>query len=303
MPTLALKLVLTPLLIAAASLAGRRWGPAISGWLVGLPFTSGPIAFFLALAHGTTFASADAVGTLAGTLSQTAFCLAYAWVAICVGRHRSAWPVAFAFAAGTLAFVAATVLLAHFSLSLAPLIPLVVVALLLALWLMPGERLAGEPASLRSRGPRPPSPPARAENGPVLTRLLGEGHEQARLEDARPAAPPRWDLPLRMAVATAFVVLLTAAAPLLGARLTGLLAPFPLFASVLAVFSHMQRGPTVAAGVLRGLLLGLFAFAGFFVALAQLLAPAGIALAFAAAIAAALGIQGCSLWLLRSRSA
>ena len=31
------------MLIATASLAGRRWGHAISGWLVGIPFTSGPI--------------------------------------------------------------------------------------------------------------------------------------------------------------------------------------------------------------------------------------------------------------------
>lgn len=49
MESLALKLVLAPALIGAASLAGRRWGPAVSGWLVGLPLTSGPIAFFLRL--------------------------------------------------------------------------------------------------------------------------------------------------------------------------------------------------------------------------------------------------------------
>jgi hypothetical protein len=42
---LALKLVLTPVLVGAASLAGRRWGSAIGGWLIGIPFTSGPIAF------------------------------------------------------------------------------------------------------------------------------------------------------------------------------------------------------------------------------------------------------------------
>lgn len=117
-----------------------------------------------------------------------------------------------------------------------------------------------------------------------------------------PDAPPWWDLPLRMAVATAFVVLLTALAPLLGAQLTGLLAPFPLFASVLAVFAHVQRGPAAAAGVLRGLLLGLFSFAGFFIMLALLLVHSGIVLAFAAAIVAALSVQGGTLWLLRARS-
>jgi hypothetical protein len=54
--TLVLKLVLTPLLIGAASLAGRRWGPAIAGWLVGLPLTSAPVALFLALDLGIGFA-------------------------------------------------------------------------------------------------------------------------------------------------------------------------------------------------------------------------------------------------------
>ena len=75
MNSLALKLVLTPALIALASLAGRRWGPAVSGWLVGLPLTSGPVTFFLALNQGLAFAAAAAVGTLAGTISQAAFCL------------------------------------------------------------------------------------------------------------------------------------------------------------------------------------------------------------------------------------
>jgi len=52
---LALKLVLTPALIAIATLAGRRFGPSISGWLVGLPFTSGPVSLFLALEQGTVW--------------------------------------------------------------------------------------------------------------------------------------------------------------------------------------------------------------------------------------------------------
>ena len=51
METLLLKLVLTPALIAAASLAARRWGQAVGGWLVGLPLTSGPVAVFIALEH------------------------------------------------------------------------------------------------------------------------------------------------------------------------------------------------------------------------------------------------------------
>lgn len=55
-------------------------------------------------------------------------------------------------------------------------------------------------------------------------------------------SPPRWDIPARMAVATVFVLLLTAAAPALGPYLSGLLSPFPLFGAVLVVFVHRSEG-------------------------------------------------------------
>jgi hypothetical protein len=45
--------------------------------------------------------------------------------------------------------------------------------------------------------------------------------------------------------------------------------------------------------------LGLFAFTAFFLVLASMLPPAGIAGAFTAATGVALGLQGASLWLLR----
>ena len=102
-----------------------------------------------------------------------------------------------------------------------------------------------------------------------------------------------------MAVATAFVIALTASAPALGPRLTGLLAPFPLYAAVLAVFAHHQSGPAQAVGVLRGLRGGRFAFAGFFLVLAMLLERGGVALAFTVAIALALAVQGGALWTLK----
>ena len=252
MNSLVLKLVLTPTLIGIASLAGRRWGPSVSGWLVGLPFTSGPIAFFLALGHGGAFAAATAIGILAGTISQAAFCVAYGWLAL------RGWPVALV--AGCAAFAAATLALQPLTLSAVPVLLLVLAALALALWL------------LHARSP------IVAASGP----------------------PPWWDLPARMVVATIFVVLLTASAPALGPHLTGLLAPFPLYASVLTVFAHAAQGTGAAINVLRGLLLGLFAFAGFFLTLAVLLDVSGIGTAFAAAVAIGLLIQGGSLWVLRA---
>jgi hypothetical protein len=77
-PLLALKLVLTPLLIGGASLAARRWGPAVGGLIVALPLTSGPVAFFLALDYGAAFAAEAVVGSLGGLIAIVAFSLAYA---------------------------------------------------------------------------------------------------------------------------------------------------------------------------------------------------------------------------------
>lgn len=250
MDTLTLKLLLTPALIGAASLAGRRWGPTVSGWMVGLPLTSGPIAFFLALNHGLAFARTAAVATLVGAISQALFCLAYGRLA-----PRFGWP--FTLACSVLAFAGATAALHYVTGRLLPLFVMVLVVLMVALALMPGRS----------------GIPARAA-----------------------AALPPWDIPLRMAVATAFVVALTGLAPTLGPRLTGLLAPFPLYAATLAVFAHRLEGARSAAGVLKGLLLGLFAFAGFFVVLAALIEQAGIAAAFGGALV----FQGGSLcWLRR----
>jgi hypothetical protein len=81
MNLLLLKLLVTPALIGTASLAGRRWGHSISGWLVALPLTTGPITFFLALSHGTAFAASAAAGTLAGGISQAVFVTAYGLLA------------------------------------------------------------------------------------------------------------------------------------------------------------------------------------------------------------------------------
>ena len=77
MLVLAFKLFITPFLIGSVTLIGRRWGSAISGLLIGLPLTSGPISFILAYEYGLEFASQSAVGNLAGQISNCIFCLTY----------------------------------------------------------------------------------------------------------------------------------------------------------------------------------------------------------------------------------
>ena len=59
----ALKLVVTPLFIAATTLVARRWGPGVGGWLAGFPLTSAPVSVFLALEQGPDFAAGDRKST------------------------------------------------------------------------------------------------------------------------------------------------------------------------------------------------------------------------------------------------
>jgi hypothetical protein len=109
------------------------------------------------------------------------------------------------------------------------------------------------------------------------------------------ASPPIWDLPLRAGCALALVLALTAVAGWLGPQLSGLLAPFPIIASVLATFTHTQRGVDEARRLLRGLLRGFWAFALFCFTLALALEAMSVGIAFALATAAALLAQGVVL--------
>ena len=110
-----------------------------------------------------------------------------------------------------------------------------------------------------------------------------------------PTVPPSWDLPLRAGCALALVLTLTAVASWLGPQLSGLLAPFPIIATVLATFTHAQRGTDELVRLLRGMLIGFGAFALFFFTLAVTLRPLGTGSAFALASTFALSTQALVL--------
>jgi hypothetical protein len=116
-------------------------------------------------------------------------------------------------------------------------------------------------------------------------------------EQSNGEAPPGWDLPLRALSALAVVLALTALAGQLGPSLSGLLAPFPVVASVLAVFTHAQRGEEDLLRIMRGFLMGLVAYALFCFALAVSLESLGIAESFLLATAGALTTQAVALTL------
>ena len=148
--TTLLKLLLAPVLILLATLAGRRWGPAVGGWLAGLPMTSGPASFILALEQGPEFAARAALGTLFGLVSLATFCLAYGAAA-----RRVGWGGCLAAALG--AFGVSTVVLRDATL------PLVLAfALVCAV-------LAGIGAVMA--GGDPPRPPRRLPPGDLAIRM------------------------------------------------------------------------------------------------------------------------------------
>ena len=96
-------------------------------------------------------------------------------------------------------------------------------------------------------------------------------------------------------VATLLVVGISGAAPLIGGRVAGVLATFPVYASVLATFAHRLRGPGDGIAVLRGMVTGLLGFSTFFLVLAEALATTSIPVAFGLAVASGLAVQGLTV--------
>ena len=85
---LLLKLCLVPTLVAAVTLASRRWGLRIGGVLTGLPMVAGPTLCFYAIEQGNAFAATAARSALLGIIATGAFCVAYARSAA-----RVSWPL------------------------------------------------------------------------------------------------------------------------------------------------------------------------------------------------------------------
>lgn len=117
---LALKLFLVPAFLALVSLAGKRWGPGVAGWLAGFPIVAGPILLFLALEKGPVFAAQAATLSLSAVFASVAFSLAYSWTCLHKGWLLST-------AAGLCAW-----LFAALALSRIPLTPFVALGIALA---------------------------------------------------------------------------------------------------------------------------------------------------------------------------
>jgi hypothetical protein len=242
---LALKLLLVPFLIYVVTLAGRRWGPAVAGWLSAFPIVAGPILLTISLEQGAPFAAAAAEGTLMAVLAIIAFSLVYAWAS---GRLGIAGAMTVALCAWALAVAALQ--------SVRLPLPLAVLAVVAALFTAPRWF--------------PPPPQAAA---------------------ATPVARRGGDLPWRMLAGAVLVMSVSAAAAGLGPRLSGFFAMFPVMGTVLVGFTHLQAGRDSAVQLLRGTMLGYFAFAAFCVAISLLLRAQPVATSFFCAFVFALTIQ------------
>lgn len=123
---LLLKLTLVPLLILAVTVAGRRWGPAVAGWMSAFPIVAGPILLTLTLEQGASFAATAAEGTLMAVLAILVFSIAYAWAATRYGmwgsmlRALAAYAVAVALLCTVVPPLAASFVLVLVALALSP---------------------------------------------------------------------------------------------------------------------------------------------------------------------------------------
>jgi hypothetical protein len=222
----------------------------VGGWLIGLPFTCGPVALFLALEHGPQFTARVATGFVAGVSAQAAFVFGYVAVAARGGRWLPA------LAAGTVSFAAVGTVLDKVSPDLAVLFACALGVLVFGLRVVPhGSKLAGRPS--------------------------------------------RYELPVRMVLATGLVITITACAAMLGPDVSGTITTYPLISTLLAISVHRLAGPAAAVAVYRGLLAGLFALMGFATTLVLVLQRMSLAEAFALALALTLSIQLGSLRALR----
>ena len=79
---------LVPTLIAAVTLATRRWGPRVGGFLTALPVVTGPTLCFYAIEQGQAFGAQASTGTLLALNAVVAYGVTYARLCL-----RWPWPL------------------------------------------------------------------------------------------------------------------------------------------------------------------------------------------------------------------
>jgi hypothetical protein len=236
----ALRLALVPAVVWLASVAARRWGHKVSGYLGGMPLIGGPITLFVAIDHGAEFAAKSAAITLAVVLGQAAHLFLFTWMG-----QRTRWPVALLAGWSGFAIVA-----------------------IFAAWIDPSPAIALAMA---------------------VTGLAAAWRWLPRYRgDTTPPAVPPAELRLRLVAAFVLAATILYAARLLGPVVSGVLLSVPITGSIMPPFTLARYGSDSLARLARGFAVGLTGFTAFFFTLAIGVVALGIAMAFAAAVVAAL---------------
>ncbi len=121
----------------------------------------------------------------------------------------------------------------------------------------------------------------------VLWALFGRGGAERIV-----LVPPAWDLPARMLVSTAVVLLVTGSAGLIGTDLSGLLSPIPAVTWPLLAFGRHQGGLAEALAIVRGSLGGVASVLTFYVVVALGLPGGHAPFTYIIAVAASLVVTG-----------
>jgi hypothetical protein len=242
-PVFALKIIVAPLLVGAMSVIARRFGPRVAGVLMGVPWMTGPVLFFLSLDKGVIWGAAAATGVLYGVTGIAGYILGFAWLA-----RIAPWPVALL--AGTMLFAAGSLGAREVMMLLGPGsgLELAGAAVLGFTSLLAAYRLSPRPGELSALRPL-----------------------------------PWWDIPMRVLVTAGLVTIIMLSTEVLGTALSGIVSTFPVIATVVASFTHHRWGAEVVIVLLRGLAISLLSFVGFFTVIGVGLTQIGLVPSFALA--------------------
>jgi hypothetical protein len=135
------KLAVTPILIAVISLAARWWGPTVGALLMGLPWMTGPVLFFLVMDRGADFGVSASIGVELGIVCLCSFLLAFGWV-----TAIASWPACLMAAAA--AFAGTAWATQGLAISLPESAALAAMCLILVYLLLPRAAAKALPAAL-----------------------------------------------------------------------------------------------------------------------------------------------------------
>ena len=252
---LALKLLLVPALLAVVTLAGRRWGQRVAGWLGSFPIVAGPILLILTLENGVSFGAAAAERALAAVAATMGFFVLYARLA-----PRLSWQITALVSTGCWLVLVAW-------LGVLPQTLTAAAAVALAALLLAPRAMGADPRPATATAPAP----------------------------AATGASAHGELAARMLAGAALVLFTSGVAADFGPEASGHASLFPVVGGTAAVFNHARQGAGAAVDFLRGTHRGMWSVAVFCGVLTLALPRWPIAAAFGAALIATVAMHALTL--------